>query len=311
MKKRARFPVGLRTAKTAVAIVIAMLIVDSYGATASRLIFAMLGAMTAMQPTFRESVESSLTQIVGVLIGAAMSIVLLALPVSHVAASGIGVVLVITAYNLAHITFSPALPCFIVVMICTSADIEPIAYAFGRIWDSAIGLGVGMLINTIIFPYDNSRQIRASVEGLDKTVLSFLEDMFDGDDILPDAQKMAMQLAVLDRQMKIFSNQKLLLRLRRQREQIAVFQLCERKAQELVAHMEVLSHMQKLGCLDEQTRASLQQSGATIADMRMNGEQTPADVVTNYHVQQILQLRRQLLEALSSLYSKKRSTHRD
>ena len=41
------FPIGLRTVKTAAAIVISMFIVDTYGATSSRLIFAMLGAMAA------------------------------------------------------------------------------------------------------------------------------------------------------------------------------------------------------------------------------------------------------------------------
>lgn len=42
-KKRVR--IGLRTIKTAVAVVISMIIVDAYGATTSKLIFAMLGAM--------------------------------------------------------------------------------------------------------------------------------------------------------------------------------------------------------------------------------------------------------------------------
>ena len=49
---RSRFHIGLRTAKTAAAIIISMLIVESLGTTTSKLIFAMLGAMTAVQPTF-------------------------------------------------------------------------------------------------------------------------------------------------------------------------------------------------------------------------------------------------------------------
>ena len=39
--------IGLRTVKTAAAILAAMVIVDQFGATSSRLIFAMLGAMFA------------------------------------------------------------------------------------------------------------------------------------------------------------------------------------------------------------------------------------------------------------------------
>ena len=56
--KYKRFRIGFRTIKTAVAVIIAMLIVTSYGATTSKLIFAMLGAMAAMEHTFKESLES-------------------------------------------------------------------------------------------------------------------------------------------------------------------------------------------------------------------------------------------------------------
>ena len=128
-KSRQYFPVGLRTIKTAIAVIVAMLIVDAYGASTSKLIFAMLGAMAAVQPTFQESLESCLTQIVGVLFGALVGILLLALPLSALAATGIGIVLVITLYNLLHIHFSPSLPCFIVVMLCTVPDIQPITYS--------------------------------------------------------------------------------------------------------------------------------------------------------------------------------------
>ena len=50
--------IGLRTVKTAVAIIVAMVVVDLYGATSDKLIFAMLGAMAVMQPTIKESVGS-------------------------------------------------------------------------------------------------------------------------------------------------------------------------------------------------------------------------------------------------------------
>ena len=95
-KKLPRIHIGLRTIKTAAAIVISMIIVDYLGTSASKLIFAMLGAMAAVQPTFKESVDSCLAQIVGVLFGALVSIVLMALPVPSLVATGIGMVLVIT-----------------------------------------------------------------------------------------------------------------------------------------------------------------------------------------------------------------------
>ena len=49
--KSIKFRIGMRTAKSAVAVMIAMTVVYFYGVTTSRIIFAVLGAMEAMQPT--------------------------------------------------------------------------------------------------------------------------------------------------------------------------------------------------------------------------------------------------------------------
>lgn len=296
-----RIHVGLRTWKTAAAVILAMVIVDQYGTTSSKLIFAMLGAMAAVQPTFTESLESCLTQIVGVLFGAAAGILLLALRLPDLVAAGIGIVLVITVYNTLGIRFSPSLACLIVVTLCTTDGIQPVLYAVGRIWDSAIGLGVGMAINTLIFPYDNSRQLRRLVESLDREVIAFLEDMFDGDDVLPDAREMTRMIDDMARQLKIFSNQRLLLRLRWQKEELEQFRLCEGKARELLARMEVLSRMGCPGRLNEENRRRLKANGAEIRDERLLRDPQERDVVTNYHVRQILSLRVDLLESLKIL----------
>ena len=298
LKKWVRLRVGLRTVKTTAAVVISMMLVDRLGTSGSRLIFAMLGAMAAVQPTFKESVASCLTQIVGVLFGAAAGLLLRLLPGPDLLAVGIGIVLVITLYHSLRIPYSPSLPCFVVVMVCVTPDVHPIVYAAERIWETAIGLGVGMAINTLVFPYDNSRRIRATAEGLDKVLIAFLEEVFDGDDILPDAKAMRRTIDDLQRELELFSNQKLILRLRRQQEELETFRLCENKARELVARMEVLSQMGRPGRLDGENRRRLLACGANIRDQRPLDSVLERDVVTNYHVRQILKLRRELLDAL-------------
>ncbi len=298
MKKRFNIHIGLRTLKTAAAVIIAMLIVESFGATTSKLIFAMLGAMAAVQPTFKESVESCLTQIVGVLFGAVAGVLLLLLPIPSLAAAGIGIILVITLYNMLHIRFSPSLPCFIVVMLCTGEDPQPITYALGRIWDTAIGLGVGMLVNTLIFPYDNSQKIRSTVLSLDKELIAFLEDMFDGDDHFPDTKSTEATIDTMYRQLRIFSSQLLLRRLRRQKEEIAIFEACQGKARALAAQMEVLCRMEQPGRLNEENRQALADCGAVIGDQQPPEPLEVRDIVTNYHVTQLLSLRQELLDAL-------------
>lgn len=296
--KRLRFHVGLRTIKTTAAVIISMLVVSWFGTTDSKLIFAMLGAMAAVQPTFQESLESSLTQIVGVFFGAVVGVLLLYLPIPPVAIAGIGIVVVITLYNALGIRFSPTLPCLIVVILCTTPDIRPWTYAVGRIWDSTIGLVIGLAVNTLIFPYDNSRRIRETAESLDKELIVFLEEMFDGDEKLPDANNMTAKIDDMRQQLKIFAKQKLFLHMRRQNRDLEAFRLCEGKARELVARMEVLSRMECPGRLDEENRSCLEASGAKIRDCRPLDSATEQDTVTNYHVRQILRLRRELLAAL-------------
>ena len=298
MQKR-KLRIGLRTLKTAVAIIIAMILVEPYGATSSRLIYAMLGAMAAVQPTFRESLEACVSQTVGVLAGIIMGVILLALPTGPLTSVLIGVILIIALYNMFYPSASPSLPCFILVMTCTDADMAPISYALGRIWDTAIGLGVGMLINVLVFPYDNRRKIKNTVERLDKDLLLFLEDMFDGDAYLPDAEAMNASIADLERHLSIFANQRLILHLRQQKKELERYRACERIARELVSHLEVLSQLERPGRLSQENRRRLAACGAEVRDPRELDSVMEADVVTNFHVSRILSIRHELLETLN------------
>jgi uncharacterized membrane protein YgaE (UPF0421/DUF939 family) len=294
-----RLRIGRRTYKTALAVMVAMFVVDAYGATTSKLIFAMLGAMEAVQPTFKDSLRSCVSQVVGVLLGALVGVVLMALPINHVLAAGLGIVVVITVYNGLRLHFSPSLASLIVVTLCTTPGITPSEYALGRIWDSMIGLSVGMAVNTLIFPYDNSRQIRQTARSLDRELIRFLEEMFDGDETLPDAKTMANNVSTMARQLETFSNQKLLMHLTRQKHEIETFEICEGKFRELLARMEVLSRMGTPGRLSDENRRRLEVCGAVIRDERPLNSVTERDVVTNYHIRQILTLRRELLNVLN------------
>ena len=296
--KYKRFRIGLRTIKTAVAVSIAMLIVTAYGATTSKLIFAMLGAMAAMEPTFKESLESCLTQIVGMIFGMLAGVLLLNLPLNSLLVAGIGIIFVITFYNLFQIRFSTGLPCLMVVIICTTPDIMPFTYGLGRLWDTAIGLGIGMIINTLVFPYDTSRRLQTTAECLDKEIIMFLEDMFDGDDHLPNTTKMKQMIDDMQRLLKIFSNQWLLLYLKRNRYKLDRFLELQGKARQLIAQMEVLCQMDYPGRLTDETRQLLTDSGANVKDERMIDILDELDIVTNYHVKVLLESRNELIHVL-------------
>lgn len=299
MRHRISLPrIGLRTVKTTAAIIISMALVHFYGTTDSKYIFAMLGAMATMEHTFQESLEACLTQFVGVLFGAAASLLLLLLPIHSVIQCAIGILLCITLYNTLHIRFSPSLPCMLVVIMCTTPDIQPIPYAISRFWDTAIGLFVGLAINTLVFPYDNSRRIREMVESLDRDVIEFLEEIFDGDNILPDPTVMIREIDELERQLYIFSKQKFLLDAHRQSKKLYQFRRCQANARQLVAHMEVLCHLEKPGILSDENQRQLIACGANIRDDRKLELFQEDDIIANHHVSQVLRLRQDLLEEL-------------
>ena len=290
--------IGRRTIKTVAAVVIAMLVAELCGSTSSKLIFAMMGAMEAVRPTFKESVEAVLSQFIGIVVGALAAVLLHTLPIPDIVAAGIGILIVIVFYNMLKLPYSPSLACFIVVMICTTSDVHPVLYALGRIWDSAIGLAVGMLINVLVFPYDNSKKFRQAVQNLDAELILFLEDIFDGDNSLPDADIMEKKLADIAYQLSIFANQVLPFHKARQKEKLKLFRMCEGRARRLVSHLEVLCAMEVPGQLNDENLAELRKGGANIVEQPDLTEWTDKDTITNYHVAQILALRKELLSIM-------------
>ena len=88
--------------------------------------------MTVIEPTFQASLEACLAQITGVSVGALISLLLIALPISGFTAVGIGIIAIIVLYNCFRRRMSPSLPCFIMVMICMSGNMDPIRYARRR-----------------------------------------------------------------------------------------------------------------------------------------------------------------------------------
>lgn len=290
--------IGPRTLKTALAVTLSIIAVYFYGSNTSNLIFATIGALSAMEHTFKNSLISCISQIVGVIMGAIIGVLLLSMHLPPLFASGVGIIGVITFYNYFRLKFSPTLACIVVVTICNLSDVTPFIYASERIWDTAIGLAIGMLINLFVFPYDNSKQIRNTIYRLDKELILYLEDMFNGDESIPNVNKMIHSMDEINHGLKIFSDQKLFYHRKKQKRDLTALLNCEQKVRELVVHLEVLSQLPFPGVLNAANKELLQKNGAQIKDQRVITKPTELDVVTNYHVNQVLNLRSELLNTL-------------
>lgn len=287
------FPVGMRTIKTALAVTLSLMAVEYYGASPAKVVFATIGAISAVGPTFTASLLACMTQICGVSVGVLLALTLMALSIPGIVGVGIGIMVIITSYHHLKLKLVPVLPCLVLVNICLNPEVEALSYSLGRIWDTAIGLAIGMLVNTLIFPYDNSRTIREMMEGLDEDLIRILEDLFDGDDHLPQADDLERKVDALERQLALFSEQRLLRRGRQKRE-IQRLSTCEDTAHALLVELAALCAMPAAGRLNRENRQALLALGAKVSRETPGGAETTEDVVANYHVSQVLRLRQKL-----------------
>ena len=293
-----KLPVGMRTIKTALAVVLALLVVEQYGASPAKVVFATIGAISAVGPTFTASLLACLTQICGVTVGVLLALFMLMLNVPPMAAVGIGIIAVLAGYQGLRLKLVPVLPCLVLVNVCLNPEVEAVSYSMGRIWDTAIGLAIGMAVNTLIFPYDNSLKIRQTMEGLDKDLIEFLEDMFDGDEHLPETDRLEKKIDALEGQLALFSEQRLLRRGRQKRE-LCRLECCEDIAQALLTELITLRNMEHLGCLNEENRLALRALGANVSESCPLEAGRVEHTVVNYHISQVLRLCQELKEKLA------------
>ncbi len=291
--RKMHFPVGMRTIKTAIAVTLAIIAVEYLGHSGAKIIFAVIGAIAAMENTLKAALRNCLAQIGGVAIGVVLAIIMRQFPILPELAVCIGIVLTMALFVLLHWNQSPVLACLILVTICTDESIVAHTYGLARIWDTAIGLGIGLAVNMLIMPYDNSKKIRRLVEKLDGDLINFLEDMFDGDEHLPDADKMVGRNDELEIQLAIFADQRLFRR-KRQRTLLRQLQQCQDTARELLVEVRTLRNMDRAGRLTERNRHRLQLLGARVPKLKEKGEFSTEEIVINYHVDRALSLREKL-----------------
>mgnify|MGYP002508227803 CR=1 FL=1 len=293
-----RFPVGLRTLKTAVAVAASILLVERYGTSADELLFGVMGVFSAMEPTFKASVRGCIAQFSGVIVGVLLSLAIRAVEIPGVVAAGVGIILVMALYQIFHWKTSPVLPCLILVTICTDPELGAVAYGAARIWNTALGLAVGMAINMLVFPYDTSRKMQQAMISLDDDLILFLEDRFDGDDHLPETAEMSKKIESMERQLEMFADQRLLRR-RRQKRTLAKLLSCEDTARALLLEVQTLRSMDYIGRLNKENRTALRALGANISENSPDSRFQVEDLVVNYHVSRALHLRQKLKDELS------------
>ncbi len=181
VRKHKRIRFGMRTAKTALSVAIALAI--AYATARPYAAFMAIGALSSMQRSITASLRSARENVLGNLFGACLATVVVLLfryqlvPESFLPLiTGIGTILLLTFCSVANIKNAANLSC--VVFVCLMVDINSGAslfYGFQRAFDTLIGVLIALIVNIVIRPYNLKPRIFAILQALQADMIPLLE----------------------------------------------------------------------------------------------------------------------------------------
>lgn len=291
-----RFRLGLRTLKTALAVMIAMFLASLLGTTS---IFPALSAIAVMSRSFDEGLRECRNQAVGILIGGIFGIaVSLLCPEPPIWAMSLGVMSIIFVCASIRVVFSCGLACAIFIVACLTEPSMVIPNTLTRVVHTAIGLTTGLVINYAVLPYNNSKKIYALLQELVDSLPSYLEQrIYQG--LCPLLDPMDQLIDRLEYELTIYRHQRFLNR-KHQQEQIAYFGGCLRLSHRIQRELAVLCALDTPGQPDSDCLRQLDALGLRLPEtgIPISNSDPAADVVLNYHLHKLLDARRFLQELL-------------
>lgn len=279
--------VGLRTVKTVLASVLAMLVCGLFPQMSPLLV--LMGVYSGMGRTVAESWKSGLGQFYGVLVGSALGFLLLVIlpyapPLWMVALCLLPVILVC---NLLKIPYAIFLSSVIFVSVCVGDS--HLVDILSRIRDTAIGLVFGLGTNILIVPYYNEKRVYHLIRQLQQESLDMVSSVvLKG--LYPDPEAGKATLANLRQELDVTRQQMLPFLRKKYRDLLVQENACTQLAERMLHEAQCLCSMDAFGTASEENLQQL---------LELTGEQAPAeqknsphhqrDAVTNYHLDCYLQ----------------------
>ena len=295
---RPHFRIGLRTVKTALAVMISMFIASLLGDLS---IFPALSAIAVMSRTFEEGLRECRNQAVGILIGGLFGIAIsLIYPNPPIWVMSLGVMAIIFVCASIRVVFSCGLSCAIFIVACMTDPSLVIPNTLTRLYHTAIGLATGLVINYAILPYNNSRKIYDLLQELIDSLPAYLDQrIFQG--LCPILDPMDQLMARMEYEMTIYRHQRFVNK-KKQREHTAYLGGCLRLSHRIHRELEVLCALDDPGRPDPDCLQQLQDLGLQLPDtgLPIPGTEPENDIVLNYHLHKLLDARRYLQELLDT-----------
>ena len=279
---------GTRVVKTAIAVTLSVFLIRFFATDDLSVFYAGFGALIAMDTTFSNSLRQGLTQLIGVLAGTVMGYLSVLMFPSMTPAwmAGLGVLLLIVLCNALKLSFSASLSCIIFLSACLTPTDDIVRDSLFRLRDSSLGIGIALVVNALIRPYNNKKRILALLGRLRAQIPGDIEQIVVKEQF-PDLQESVAILRQLDRELNLYHSQHFF---HRKHDDEALLRGCYQLAQRMLQEMEAICGMDCLGDLAMESAAVMQELGMELPEAGLPGRKcTRHDtIVMNYHLDKLL-----------------------
>lgn len=283
-------PFGLRTVKTALAVTLALIVVQLYTDSRDAMFYAALGALVAMDTTLNRSLRQSLTQLLSVLFGTVVGYIVLYIFHASIPAwvVGLGILILILLCNTLKFSYTITLSGIVFLSACmyNSHSKDLLSDATLRLVNTTVGLLIALIVNVSIRPYNNKNRILSLMKKLCKQIPQDLQSIVVYERF-PDIQPSIELLRAMDHELALYHAQRFF---HRKNDEEALLSGCRQLAQRMVQELEAICGMDTLGDLasDNETRLrnlkiDLPKDG--IANRKCTRRDT---IVMNYHLDKLL-----------------------
>lgn len=145
---------GMRAFKTAIA-VFCCVAISGFVPTVSPFFMA-LAAIITMQVSTVHSFKMGQTRILGTAVGAMIGLMFALIQPESALFSAIGILLIIQICNKLHLNSAIQIATFVFMAIMVNLNgQDPLGYSVMRLVETSVGVGIGLIVNYFVFPYNN------------------------------------------------------------------------------------------------------------------------------------------------------------
>lgn len=193
-KSSKSYRLGMRNLKTAIAVLLSLLI-GKY-VTRDDSFFIVVAAMLSMESSVVNSLEVGKNRVLGTVLGALLGMAFASWKPGSFALTSLGIVLLIYFLNLMKWNKSIIIASFVFLGIMMDGSGDSVfLYSLNRTVDTLIGLGVGLAVNYLIFPYSFEKTLDNKTEEIQGRIRESLDRLFCG----PESVELEPLKEALDR----------------------------------------------------------------------------------------------------------------